>query len=970
MSRRPASNRSPGGRLEQPGLDAENRLPPPEPSLAEAIIATAEVAIVAKALDGTVLKWNAGAERLFGYSAAEMEGTSITRLFPQDRLHEEATLIARVLAGRRVSRYVTQRIRKDGVVVDVSVTLAPLVGADGRISAVSKIVHDITPEKQLEADIEAGSLQHLHDTIPAMMHSIDAVGRLTGVSDRWLQRLGYTRREVLGQPISSFLATASRQIFLESSFPAFLAGRNVSNVEYQMVCRDGSLIDVELSARSERDAEGRVQGGLAVLSDVTARKAAEAALRFSEAFLERVGQAAGVGGWSVELATNALFWSQQTRRIHEVASDYVPTVEKALGFYTPESRTIIERELQQCIRDGNSYDVELQIDTANGRRVWVRAVGEPYLEGQTVTRIFGAFQDITVRKEAELALVAQHELMRVTLDSIGDAVITTDSFGLVQWLNPVAAQLTGWKIDDALGQPIDKVFSIVDEANGQPTVCSVTRALREDRSIAVTDHSLLVSRDGRQYGIQDSAAPIRDLQGNAIGIVLVFHDVSEQRRLVEEVSFRATHDALTGLMNRTEFERRLQDRLAYAHREGQVHALMYIDLDQFKVVNDACGHAAGDDLLRQVAVILKNVVRSRDTLARLGGDEFGVIMEHCTAAQAHRVASHICECMENYRFVHGDRRFRVGASVGLVPLDARWQDPAVVLQAADNSCYAAKEAGRNRVHEWAESDQTLKDRHGEMQWAARLEEALDENRFQLYGQRLAGLACELGGMHIEVLLRLEGDDGKIIGPATFFPAAERFHMASRLDRWVVKNVVRWMEVTDLEGIEMISVNLSGQSIGDRALQSYIADLVSGASFDNRKLCFEITETAAITHMGNAIEFISAMHALGVKIALDDFGAGASSFGYLKQLKVDILKIDGQFVRDLLVDRLDQAAVRCFREVAVVCGLKTIAEWVETEAVRDELRRIGIDYAQGYLIHRPEPLDQVVARRPAAVLSPA
>ena len=227
-------------------------------------------------------------------------------------------------------------------------------------------------------------------------------------------------------------------------------------------------------------------------------------------------------------------------------------------------------------------------------------------------------------------------------------------------------------------------------------------------------------------------------------------------------------------------------------------------------------------------------------------------------------------------------------------------------------------------------------------------------------------------MHIEVLLRLEGTDGKLIGPGAFFPAAERFHMASRLDRWVVKHVVRWMEVTDLAQIEMISVNLSGQSIGDRALQSYIADLVAGASFDNRKLCFEITETAAITHMGNAIEFISAMHALGVQISLDDFGAGASSFGYLKQLKVDFLKIDGQFVRDLLVDRLDQAAVRCFREVAAACGLKTIAEWVETEAVRTELRRIGIDFAQGYLIHRPEPLNQIVQHRsaPTGAVSPA
>ena len=693
MSRRPLANRSPGGRDEEPGREAGDRPLPAASTLADAIIATAEVAIIAKALDGTVLKWNPGAERLFGYSAQEMEGASITRLFPQDRLHEEAALISQIRAVRCISQYVTRRIRKDGIAVDVAITLAPLRGPDGRIAAVSKVVRDIAPAKQLEADIEAGTLQRLHDTIPAMMQSIDAAGRLTGVSDRWLQRLGYTRREVLGQPMSSFLAPASRQRFHEADFPAFLAGRSVSNCEYQMVCKDGAVIDVELSSMVERDARGQVLGGLAVLSDVTARKAAESALRFSEVFLEGVGRAAGVGGWAVELPTQALFWSEQTRRIHEVGPDYEPTVEKALAFYVPESRVRIEQVLKDCIRDGRSYDVELQMETATGRRIWVRAAGDPYLEGPVVTRIFGAFQDITLRKEAELALVAQHELMRVTLDSIGDAVITTDASGIVQWLNPVAAQLTGWDIRDALGQPIDRVFQIVGERTREPEVCSVTRALREDRSIAVADHSILISRAGREYGIQDSAAPIRDLQGNATGVVLVFHDVSEERRLAKEVTFRSTHDALTGLMNRTEFERRLQDTLGRAHREGQVHALMYIDLDQFKVVNDACGHSAGDDLLRQVAGILKNIVRSRDTLARLGGDEFGIIMEHCTAAQAHHVASHICECMENHRFVHDDRRFRVGASVGLVPLDARWTDTAMVLQAADTSCYAAKEAG-------------------------------------------------------------------------------------------------------------------------------------------------------------------------------------------------------------------------------------------------------------------------------------
>jgi diguanylate cyclase (GGDEF)-like protein/PAS domain S-box-containing protein len=438
-------------------------------------------------------------------------------------------------------------------------------------------------------------------------------------------------------------------------------------------------------------------------------------------------------------------------------------------------------------------------------------------------------------------------------------------------------------------------------------------------------------------------------------------DITSMRRLGEELQYRATHDPLTALPNRSEFEARLQRLLSRCAGEGSRHALLYIDLDQFKRVNDACGHAAGDRLLQQVARLLGEAVRTRDTLARLGGDEFALLLEHCSEEQAWRVAQQICQRMDDYRFVCDGQRFRIGASIGLVPVDRRWSTLAAVMQAADTSCYAAKESGRNRVHPWLDSDAALRARHGQMQLATRLEQALDEDRFVLYAQRIHPLSGPDAGLHAEVLLRLLERDGTLLAPGAFLPAAERFQLATRLDRWVLVRTLELLcEHDDLSAVDMLSVNLSGQSIGDLAFQrDALAALGAAGPALCRRLCLEITETAAVTNMAEASDFISRARALGLRIARDDFGAGASSFGYLKSLTIDLLKIDGQFVRDLVDDALDDAAVRCFQQVARVVGVKTVAEFVDRPAVLQRLQEIGVDYVQGYLLHRPQPLVDVL-----------
>jgi diguanylate cyclase (GGDEF)-like protein/PAS domain S-box-containing protein len=573
-----------------------------------------------------------------------------------------------------------------------------------------------------------------------------------------------------------------------------------------------------------------------------------------------------------------------------------------------------------------------------------------------------ALKAVSFFEHAMSELAMEREFLEVTLNSIVDAVITTNPDGRVQWMNPAAERVTGWSTIEAIGRNLSAVFVVFDEKTRTIAASPVDQCLGRHSRDPASEHLMLVARTGHEFGIECAASAIRESDGSLLGAVLTFHDVSQQRRLNHELTHRALHDGLTGLPNRAAFEAGVAGLLTSSTSDNVPHVLMYVDLDQFKLVNDACGHAAGDQLLRQIGGIVRSCVRGNDMLARLGGDEFGLLLEHCDLARAQTVAQKICDQLDDFRFVYEGRRFRVGASIGVVPLGPRWPNVAAALQAADASCYAAKEEGRNRVHIWRESDTGLETRLGEMQWVSRIELALDEDRFELHGQLIAPITTSRRGLHFEVLLRMREADDSLTLPGAFLPIAERFHLATRIDRWVVRRSFEWMTRAAQNGIdiELMSVNLSGQTLGDCAFHRDMVEMIARASFDVSRLCLEITETAAITHLAEARQLIDDVRAFGVKVALDDFGAGASSFGYLKSLPVDFLKIDGHFITNLLDDKLDHAAVRCFCEVAKVMGIKTIAEFVEQDAVRAELHAIGVDMAQGYLIHEPEPVDRLLS----------
>jgi diguanylate cyclase (GGDEF)-like protein/PAS domain S-box-containing protein len=563
-----------------------------------------------------------------------------------------------------------------------------------------------------------------------------------------------------------------------------------------------------------------------------------------------------------------------------------------------------------------------------------------------------AIEDITARKQAEEALVEAKELNEVTLHSIGDGVITTDAEGVIRSLNPVAEKLTGWGAEEAQGQPVHTVFRIIREEDREPVSDVVARCLKEGQALGLGNHTILVSRNGQEYSIQDSAAPIRSPDGKLLGAVVVFNDATETRRLAQQMAHQASHDPLTGLVNRREFERRLQRTLETARTDTVEHTLCYLDLDQFKVINDTCGHVAGDELLRELARVLHDKVRKRDTLARLGGDEFGVLMEHCHPGEGLRVANALRDAVAGFRFGWEDKSFRVGVSIGIAPITEATESVARVLSQADSACYAAKDRGRNRIQVYTVEDTELVRRSGEMKWVRQINQALEENRFRLFCQPIAAIAP---GRHekgqYEILLRMVNEEGTLVLPAEFFPAAERYHLATKIDQWVIATTFEWLRHHPdlLRRLSMCS---------DAAFLEYVNGEFEKTGIPGSKICFEITETAAIANFASAGRLITDLKKRGCQFALDDFGSGLCSFAYLRTLPVDFLKIDGVFVKGVVDDPVDLAMVKSINDLGHVLGKRTVAEFVETQAILGKVSEIGVDYAQGYGISRPRPLDEL------------
>jgi len=573
------------------------------------------------------------------------------------------------------------------------------------------------------------------------------------------------------------------------------------------------------------------------------------------------------------------------------------------------------------------------------------------------------------RRHAEEVLFQQKERAQVTLQSIGDGVITSDVSGRVEYMNPVAERLTGWQDTEARGQPLMRVLTLVDELTRRELPDPIEDCLRERNSVSFPASALLIQRHrNEEYFIEVTTSPLRDHQGAIIGCVLVLHDVTELRGMARQMSYLATHDALTGLVNRREFEARLKSAINRARRERLEHAMCYLDLDQFKVVNDTCGHIVGDELLKQLAAQLQTVIRDTDTLARLGGDEFGVLLDCCPLDKAEEVANALRNVVKAFRFAWQDKIFEVGVSIGLVAINADSGGLADVMSAADSACYVAKDHGRNRVHVFQADDIELADRHGEMQWVSQITQAVEEQRLVLYSQSIVPLNDENpGGGHYELLLRMRDRDENLVLPGMFIPAAERYNLMPTLDRWVVRTAFAYLaglrERQPAYRLERdtCAINLSGTTLSDDMFLDFVQGQLKKYRLPPPLICFEITETAAIANLASASHLIRELKRLGCRFALDDFGTGLSSFAYLKNLPVDYLKIDGSFVRDMPNDALGREIVRSINEIGHVMGIQTIAESVENQTVLVQVGELGVDFAQGYAIERPQPVEEMLRR---------
>ncbi|NAT38874.1 PAS domain S-box protein, partial [Pseudomonas syringae pv. actinidifoliorum] len=554
------------------------------------------------------------------------------------------------------------------------------------------------------------------------------------------------------------------------------------------------------------------------------------------------------------------------------------------------------------------------------------------------------------------ALQLEKERAQITLESIGDGVITIDVAGTIVYMNPAAEGLTHWKSTQASGLPLAALFNLLDENDQKDSSTLIDQIVTGKLKGGSADSKLIQRLDGSTVSVALVGTPIYT-EGVVSGAVLVLHDMTQERQYIADLSWQAAHDPLTGLVNRSEFERRLQQVLDDSTTGS--HCLMFLDLDQFKLVNDTGGHAAGDELLRQLCRALPQGLRDGDTLARLGGDEFGVLLVDCTASTAHDIAEALREIVQGLHFMWKGRPFMTTVSIGLVHLG---DTPATLegsLSAADMACYMAKEKGRNRVQVYSVDDLTLSMRFGEMAWIQRLHMAMDENRFCLYAQEIASINDQGSEVrHIEILLRLRDESGRMVVPDNFIPAAERYGLMTTLDRWVVQNVFK--VIAQCQGDDrhqvpqaLCAINLSGSSIGDDTFLEYLKQQFKTFAVAPEMICFEITETSAIADLDSAIRFINELKALGCQFSLDDFCSGMSSFAYLKHLPVDFLKIDGSFVKDMLDNPINKAMVEVINNIGHVMGKRTIAEYVETPQVESALQQMGVDFAQGYLIARPE-----------------
>ncbi len=749
---------------------------------------------------------------------------------------------------------------------------------------------------------------------------------------------------------------------LEGRYDVFTAERRYRR-------RDGSAVWAFVAVAIVREGPERKPAYLiAQLNDIEARRRVEQALELSESRWNFALESARQGVWDYDYRRRDTFYSPMwARMIGYEPGEISGEADAWLSLVHPyDLPTLLREEKRHLEGETEQFECEFRMRHKDGRWVWILDRGRVIARDEAghPLRMIGTHTDITENRRLTEALQTEKERLRITLHSIGDGVICTDETGRISLMNPIAEGLTGWSEAHALGRLCSAVFRVAREGEeaGEGTG-AVTRALETRERVSEDDGLVLVARDGARLDIEATASPVLKKNGELLGAVLVFQDVTRSRTLQKELAQLASHDALTGLRNRSAFEQTLSDYCAAAHLDGSRHSLCFVDLDRFKIINDTAGHAAGDALLREIGRLIRGEMRRSDIVARLGGDEFGILLVDCDMEEARVIAERLIERIGRVRFSWGGRVYEVGASVGIARVDAEIPLAADVMSRADVACYAAKAAGRNRVSLYHLSEGDARRHHHELHTAAGIRAALDTDRFEIYAQEILDLrpAGHLQS-HAELLVRMRDDDGAILPPGAFIPAAERYGLMASIDRWMIHSVLHHLDEAILAVPRLsVSINLSANSLDDPGLLAFLAAELEDSRLPPHRLRFEITETSLINNITHAGKLVDELRAAGYAIMLDDFGAGLSSFAYLEQFPADYLKIDGSFVRKLTTNQVDRAIVESINDIGHKIGATTIAEFVEDEETLEQLRAIGVDMVQGYHVARPVPLAELLER---------
>ncbi|MDD3445527.1 MAG: EAL domain-containing protein, partial [Zavarzinia sp.] len=804
------------------------------------------------------------------------------------------------------------------------------------------------------------------------MALVSPEGRPIEVNRALCDMLGYSVDEITRMNFAEFTHPDDLSSDLEQMRRVLDGEIDSYFLEKRFIRKDGTTLWGHLAASATRNAEGRVVQFIAQLENIDKRKRAEDALATSESRWSFALESARHGVWDRDIPAGRTYYSTvwkamlgySDREVSDLSSEWARLIH-------PDDLARADELDRACIDGGcESFECELRMRHKDGHWVWILDRGRVIARDDRgrATRMIGTHVDISARKQAEQdlrdlssALFEAKERLRITLYSIGDAVICADTDARITFMNPAAEQLTGWRLADADGRPAHEIFRIVDAA-GTPLPCAIEACLHDLRSYYLREDTQLVTHDGQRLTVQDSASPIRNADGELLGAVLVFQDMTRSRALQNELAQSALIDPLTGLPNRKALEQRLVEADTAVRLGRRRVSLCFIDLDRFKILNDSMGHAAGDSLLVAVAGALRASTRPEDEIHRLGGDEFAILMSS-PLEEAEQVTKTAIRAIAALPFAWEGRSFALTASAGVAEIPVEGIAISELMSRADVACYTAKSTGRNKVSLYRPEESEAGRYHRDIQIASGIRAAIAADRFRIFAQRIE---CLQAGdcaqeKYFEILLRLEDENGELMYPGAFIPAAERYDLMSDIDRWVISTTLRrYGARLRALGDFAIAINLSANSLNDPALWQFVRQELDASGIEPRRLNFEITETALIDNLEAANDFVAKARATGCGITLDDFGAGLSSFSYLRQFPVDQLKIDGNFVRQIVNSPVDRAIVESINDLGHKFGARTIAEFVEDEATLELLRDLGIDMAQGYCVARPVPIEDILA----------